>query len=292
MAIQSGLEHIVREGELLAPYTWLRLGGEAQYFAEPTTIGELAQLVTRCREHEIPVRLIGGGSNLLIRDKGFNGLVLHLTAPPFCNVAVDEGCLVAGGGAKLSHLISTAVREGLGGLEPLVGIPGTVGGALHGNATSHGANIGSYTQTATVMTHSGEICSRSRDDLLFAYRESNLDELVILDAHFELDAAASDELTKQMQKLWIINKANQPLRDQHTAMLFKDHGGISAASLIEEAGLQRTRVGKVELSDRNANYVVTETGAASRNVLELIDQVCEGVLQRLGVELETAIDIW
>jgi UDP-N-acetylmuramate dehydrogenase len=292
MAFKDGFEHILREGELLAPYTWLRIGGEAEYFAEPTGIDELAQLVRRCHQEDLPVRLLGGGSNVLVRDEGVPGLVIHLSAAQFCAVTVEDNEIVAGGGAKLSHLISIAAREGLAGLEPLVGIPGTVGGALHSNATSHGTDIGTCTQAATVMTHSGEMIRRSRDELFFAYRDSSLDELVILDARFALEPADSRDLTKRMQKRWIVNKAKQPLRDQSTAMIFKDPGGISAASLIEQAGLQNSRIGGVELSERNANYVVVEAGSTARNVLDLIDLLREGVAQRLGVTLETAIDIW
>jgi UDP-N-acetylmuramate dehydrogenase len=292
MSFQSGLEHVLREAESLAPFTWLRLGGAAEYFAEPTNLEELTELVARCRQEEIPVRLVGGGSNLLVRDEGVRGLVLHLSAAQFGQVTVDGGSLQAGGGAKLSHVIAASVREGLAGLEALVGIPGTVGGALHGNATSHGANIGSYAHSVTVITHGGEVCTRTRDEMLFAYRSSNLDELVILDARFDLEAADSGELTKQMQKLWIVNKANQPLPDQRTAMLFKDHGGMSAAALIEEAGLQKSQVGGVELSERNANYVVAGSKATSRDILELTDLLREGILQRLGIELEMAVDVW
>jgi UDP-N-acetylmuramate dehydrogenase len=185
-----------------------------------------------------------------------------------------------------------AVRDGLAGLEQLAGIPGTVGGALHGNATCHGTDIGHCTQSATVLTHAGEIADRSRSELLFAYRVSSLDELAILEARFELEPTDPLELTKRMQKLWIVNKAAQPLRDHRTTMLFKDPGGISAASLIDQAGLHATRVGGVELSDRNVNYAVAGEKAASRDVLGLIDYLRESVLQRLGVELETAVDIW
>jgi len=292
MPLQSGFEHILREREPLAPYTWLRLGGEAEHFAEPTSVEELAQLVKRCREEDMPVRLLGGGSNILARDEGVAGLVIHLSAAQFAQVTVDGGGLKVGGGAKLSQAISVAVREGLGGLEQLTGIPGTVGGALHGNAACHGTDIGHCTQSATVLTHAGEIADRSRSDLLFAYRESSLDELAILEARFELEPTDPLELTKRMQKLWILNKAAQPLRDQRTVMLFKDPGGISAASLLDQAGLHATRVGGVELSDRNGNYAVAGDDATSRDILGLIDYLRESVLQRLGVELETAVDIW
>jgi UDP-N-acetylmuramate dehydrogenase len=292
MAFTDGFEHILRESEPLAPYTWLRIGGAAEYFAEPTSVDELSQLVSRCYAEDMPVRLLGGGSNILVRDEGVQGLVIHLSAAQFCAVTVEDGEVLAGGGAKLSHLISTAVREGLAGLEQLVGIPGTVGGALHGNASSHGTDIGSCTRAATVLTHAGEIFQRTREELVFAYRESSLDELVILDARFGLEPADSQDLTKRMQKRWIVNKAEQPLRDQATAMLFKDPGGISAASLIDQAGLEGSQIGGVELSERNANYAVAERDATARDVLDLIDLLREGVSQRLGVTLETALDIW
>jgi UDP-N-acetylmuramate dehydrogenase len=134
--------------------------------------------------------------------------------------------------------------------------------------------------------------SRSRDELVFAYRESSLDELAILTADFQLEREDPQELTKRMQKLWIVNKAAQPLRNQSTAMVFKDPGGISAASLIEQAGLKGATIGAAELSDRNANFIVTHPNAPSGDVLKLIDHLRDGVLERTGVELETAIDIW
>jgi UDP-N-acetylmuramate dehydrogenase len=292
MPFEGGFSHIVREGELLAPYTWLRLGGAAQYFAEPTNLDELVGLVRRCREEDMPVRLLGSGSNLLVRDAGVPGLVIHLTAAEFAQVSAQDEVVSAGGGAKLSHLIATAVRESLGGLEQLVGIPGSVGGALHGNASCHGTDIGQFTRSATVLTHAGEVVSRDREDLVFAYRESSLDELVILDARFELEPSDSDELTKRMQKQWIVNKAAQPLQTESTVMIFRDPGGISAASLIEEAGLKSARVGGAEISDRNANYIVTQPEATSGDVLQLIDYLRERVAERLGVELQTAVDIW
>lgn len=292
MAFHSGFEHIVRERELLAPYTWLRLGGAAQYFAEPTNVDELTELVRRCRQEDMPVRLLGAGSNLLVRDEGVAGLVIHLSVAEFGEVSAADGIVTAGGGAKLSHVISTAVREGLSGLEQLIGIPGTIGGALHGNASSRGSDIGQCTRGASVLTHSGEIVSRSRDELVFAYRESSLDELVILTADFQLEPEDPEELTKRMQKLWIVNKAAQPLRSQTTAMVFKDPGGISAASLIEQSGLKGASVGAAGLSDRSANFIVTGPDATSGDVLKLIDHLRDGVLERTGVELETAIDIW
>ena len=292
MAFLDGLEHIVREGELLAPYTWLQLGGPARYFAEPMNRDELCRLVNRCREENVPVRLLGGGSNLLVPDEGVPGMVIYLSAAEFAKVRLDGDLLVAGGAAKLAHLIATAVREGLGGLEQLVGIPGTVGGALHGNATCHGTDIGQWTRSASVLTHAAEIVSRDGEHLVFGYRESSLDELVILEAQFQLEPGDSRELTKRMQKQWIVNKAAQPLQNQRNVMVFRDPGGVSAASLIEQAGLKSARVGGAEVSDRNANYIVVQNEATSQDVRSLIAYLRERVVERLGVELQTAVDMW
>ena len=153
----NGLEHIVRQQQLLAPLTWFRLGGAAEFFAEPTSLEELTELVNRCRENSLPLRMLGSGSRVLVPDEGVRGLVIHLSAPAFGEIDVRGSSLVAGGGGKLGHIVATAVREGLAGLESLVGIPGTVAGALRGNADSHGTSIGQWTEQATVMTHQGEV---------------------------------------------------------------------------------------------------------------------------------------
>jgi UDP-N-acetylmuramate dehydrogenase len=288
----QGFERIVREGELLGPHTWFGLGGAAEYFAEPNSVNELAALVRRCSEEGIGVRVLGGGSNLLVRDDGVRGMVLRLLAPAFQEIKPAQQKLTAGSGARLGHVVSTAVREGLAGLEPLVGIPGTLGGALHGNAGSHGGDVGQWVCRATTMTRTGEIVTRSRSELVFSYRQSSLDDLVILGCEFELEREDPQELTKRMQKNWIVKKASQPLGHQSTGCIFKNPRGISAGMLIEQAGLKGARVGGAEVSDRHANFIVADPDATSRDVLELIERVRSTVAERLGVELETEIEVW
>jgi UDP-N-acetylmuramate dehydrogenase len=292
MTIPAGFEHIVREQEPLGPHTWFRLGGAAQYFAEPTTVEELAALVRRCHEGGLPVRVLGGGSNLLVRDEGVPGLVVSLAPAVFGRIAISGKRLTAGGGARLGHVISAAVREGLAGLEQLVGIPGTIGGALHTNATAHGDDIGQWTVSATAMNRRGDVATRSRAELRFGYRDSNLDELAILEATLELESGDPQRLTKQMQQAWILKRAAQPISDENTGLIFKSPGGVSAASLIEQAGLESARVGQASISDRNANFIVVGPGATSRDVLELIEQIRAGVAERTGVELEMAVEVW
>jgi UDP-N-acetylmuramate dehydrogenase len=292
MSTFAGFEHIVREQEPLAPLCWLRLGGAAQFFAEPTSVEELAALVRKAAEAGLGVRVLGGGSNLLVRDEGVAGLVVSLAPAVFGRIAVSGRKITAGGGAKLGHVISAAVREGLAGLEPLVGIPGTIGGALHTNAGTLGSDIGQWTTSATVLNRKGEIQTRPRSELRFGYRDSSLDDLAILEATLELEPGDSQRLTKQMQQAWILKRASEPLSEQNTGMIFKSPGGVSAASLIQQSGIQAARVGEAEISPRNANFIVVGPRATSRDVLELIAQVRSAVVERTGVELEMALEVW
>jgi UDP-N-acetylmuramate dehydrogenase len=287
-----GLEHIVRAQEPMAPHTWFRLGGAAEYFAEPTNMDELTQLVRHCHRHDIPVRLLGGGSQVLVPDKGVAGLVIQLSAPAFCEIEVAGEQITAGGGAKLGHLISTAVREGLAGLESLVGIPGTVAGALRGNADSHGSSIGQWTTAACVLTRQGELLTRQRDQLRFSYGESSLDELVILSADFRLERGDSAELTRKMQKLWIVRRTCQPTGNLGTGRIFKDPQGLTAAELIEQTGLRGRRVGEACVSDASANFIEVTPGATSDQVKQLIELMRAEVASALGVALECELEIW
>ena len=236
MANFEGLDHILRTDEPLAALCSLQIGGSAKYYVEPTTLDELRSVVVQCDQQQIGIRLLGSGSNVLISDQGYDGMVIHLAAPEFSSIEVLENGVKCSGGCKLAHFISTTVREGFSGPERLVGIPGTVGGALHGNASANGGDIGQWTLSAEVLTRSGEIINRSASEMNFGYRQSSLSELVILHATFQFEREDPIELTKRMQKLWISKKASAPPAASRCAYLFKDPGGVSAASLIEEAG--------------------------------------------------------
>lgn len=282
----------VREKVPLAERTWFKLGGPAQFLAEPKNIDELQAVVRRSRDEGFQVRLLGGGSNVLIRDEGVSGMVISLVGPQFSTITINENQVTVGGGAQLANVITAAVGAGLAGLEPLVGIPGTIGGALHGNAGTQAGDIGQWTCGATVMTRGGEIIGRERNDLVFAYRQSSLDELVILDAKFELEEENPDDITKRMQKQWIFKKANLPMAHENTGCIFRNPRGMSAGMLIDQAGLKGETVGGAEVSQRHANFFITHAKATTRDVLKLIDLVRSRVAERMGVELETEIEIW
>jgi len=282
----------VQKNVPLAERTWFKVGGAAQYFAEPSSIDELQAVVERCRDDGLQVRLLGGGSKVLVRDEGVSGMVISLSHPSFADIKVAGERATVGSGAMLANAITVTVGAGLAGLEPLVGIPGTVGGALHGNAGSHGGDIGQWACRATVMTRSGEIVERERGDLVFAYRESSLDELVILSAEFELEREDPIVVTKRMQKQWIVKKANLPMAHENTGCIFKNPRGMSAGMLIDQCGLKGEQVGGAKVSERHANFFVAKSGATAKDILQLIDVVRNRVAERMGVELETEIEIW
>ena len=292
MTLFSGFEKLMRRDEPLAPHTWFRVGGPAEYFAEPNNAEELAALVRRCCDQGIEFHLLGSGSNVLVSDAGVRGVVIRLASPTFCDIIVAKNLIGAGAGAKLGHLISSAVREGLAGIESLVGIPGTVGGALAGNAGSHGGDIGQWVTQATVMSRTGELTQRTRGQMEFAYRQSSLDDGVILSAQFQLEFDDPVELTKRMQKQWIIKKASQPLADESAGCIFKNPRGMSAGALIDQAGLKSARVGGAEVSQRHANFFTADPGATSADIRGLIDYVRDRVADRMGVELELALRVW
>ena len=291
MSIINGFEHIIRENEPLGSYTQLNNVGVAEFFAEPTSESELLELVKRFSENDVSIRILGGGSNVVVRDEGIGGLVVNLSAPAFCKLNVETDRLTASGGTKLSHFVSTAVREGFAGPENLVGIPGTIGGALHVNTSAHGHDIGSHLQSARVLTRTGEILTREKETLSFAYRHSSLDELVILDATFAYEKEDPGELTKRMQKLWIVRRSRQPISEK-SVYVFKDRGVETASDLIEQSGLKGTRVGAVEISDTDPNTFVVHEGATCADVTQLIELVKHRVAEKIGVEIETAVEIW
>jgi UDP-N-acetylmuramate dehydrogenase len=287
-----GFEKTVRQAEPLAMHTWFQLGGPAEYFAEPANLDELVGLVRRCQEHEIPLRVLGGGSNILVRDEGVPGLVIQLAAPAFCEIRVAKNTIAAGAGLRLGRVVTTAVHAGLAGLEVLVAIPGTVGGALRENAGTHGGDIGQWTAEVTTVTRSGEVVVRKREDLEFGYRHTSLDEPVIVGAVLELQEEDPRELARRLQKHWILRKASQPMGHQCAGCVFRDPRGVSAGALIEQAGLKGTRIGGALVSERHANFIIAEPEATSSDVLRLIDMIRSQVRDRVGVELELELEIW
>ena len=282
----------VSAAEPLAHHTWLGVGGEAAYFCEPVDIDALARVVARCRERSIPLRVIGGGSNVLVPTAGYAGMVVRLSAPAFCEIDVEGGTVEAGAGAKLVHVVSAAVQSGLAGLEMLVDIPGTVGAAVVGNAGGRGGDIGQRVRAVTVMLADGAVEVRDRGRLAFESRWSNLDDCIVVRCRFELDEEDPGLLTKRMQKQWIVGRGGQPAGTRSVAMMFKDPLGTTAESLIEQAGGRELRSGEASVYPPHANFVVAGPRCTADDVRTLVELVRDRVRQRLGVELTPLIQVW
>ena len=291
-SLQEKFPDITQADQPLAPLTWLKGGGLAQFVVEPRSVEELQEVVTFCHENETSVRVLGGGSNLLVKDEGVSGVVLRLTHEAFAQVSVDGTTVRAGSGALLSNAISESVKAGLEGLDVLVGVPGTIGGALQGNAGGRSGDIGQFVSNVTVITVKGEKFVRAEDELSFAYRSSSINELAIIEGEFQLKEGDPEEITRRIRKLWIMKRASQPLASQSAGCIFKNPRGLSAGALIEQSGLKGTRIGEAEISDRHANFVVTHEGATSDDVVRLIDLTQSKVAEQFGVDLELELQVW
>jgi UDP-N-acetylmuramate dehydrogenase len=285
MPFSDAFADILKAQEPLAPYTFLRLGGPAQYLAQPRSLDELALLVKRCREEKLPFRLMGGGSNILVRDEGVSGVVIRLRDGAFATVEVKGNRVKAGAGASLSGLISETARSSLAGLESLLGIPGTVGGALRCNASSKSGSIGQHLKQVETLDENGRIQARPAEEI-------DLSEGVLLSAEFELESDDPESILKRMRKFWILRKAHEPLSFQACARVFKEPRGVSLDQVVEQAGLKGARVGGAELSDRHANYVIAHPGASARDVIRLIEMIRSRVYEHGGTMLQLDLDVW
>ena len=291
MSSLNAFNEILLRDEPLAPYTWLRLGGPAQYLFTPRSVEELTRLVAACHEEQVAIHVLGGGSNILVKDEGVSGAVIRLN-PVFSHVEITGTRVRAGAGALLSHVISETVRAGLAGFENLAGIPGTIGGALCGNSGGRLGEVSQLVTNVTGLNTLGERVVRGKDELTFDYRQSNLNDLLIVEAEFELRADNPEAIAQMLKQNWIAKKNVQPLSSQSAGCVFKNPRGQRAGQLIEQAGLKGTRVGGAEISDRHANFIVTHPGAKSSDVVRLIDLIRSKIAEQFGVHLEPEIKLW
>ena len=283
---------ILRRDEPLSQHTWLKLGGPAQFFVLPRTEAELLDVIKMARGQQMPVYILGSGSNLLVREAGVQGVVVKVMEPLLGEVTVEGTSLTAGGGTLLSHVVAEAVRAGLGGIEDLVGIPGTIAGAVVGNSGGRTGDIGQLITSVKVLTQNNEVAIRRGDELSFSYRRSSIQDLIVLSATLELTRDDSEELTRRMRKNCIMKRSTQPLADQSAGCIFRNPRGLSAGALIEQCGLKGLSVGKARISERHANFIVTEAGASSKDVEQLIGRIQKAVTEKFAVELELEIKVW
>lgn len=277
----------------LAPVTTLGVGGEAEWLITPTGPGDLVQALRLCREHGVPWRVLGGGTNLLVYDGGVSGVVLAPRGICFEYATVAGEQVVAGGALNLAQLLTRAAEWGLSGLEPLAGIPGTLGGAVVGNAGGRHGDIGSVVSAVVGYTGEGELLRRQGYELHFRYRETNLRDLVVTGVELSLRGGVFGQILARMAEIIDERRRTQPLDQRSAGCFFRNPpGGRSAGELIDRAGLKGVRSGGAEISPVHANYIVNRGGATSRDILSLVALARDAVRKQFGVELELEVQLW
>ena len=283
------------DGKLYEPmnrHTTLLVGGPAQYWLEPHGFIGFAFLVDYCRQRGIPVRVVGRGSNLLVRDGGIRGAVIHPSGGVFSEVAVGtRGEITAGAGVRLKKLASMAGGAGIGGFEWMEGIPGNVGGALRMNAGAMGTETFDQVVRVTFLDEDGVIRTRERDEILAHYR--NVPELrrnFALQAVFKGKTDTPSNIKQRWEEVRAKRKGSQPV-EASAGCTFKNPQDIPAGRLIDALGLKGTQCGHAAISETHANFVVNRGGASAHDILQLIDSIQQQACAEHAIELETEIKI-
>lgn len=280
----------IRKDEPMRTHTTFRVGGPADYFVTPETDGEITEVIRACREYEIPYYIVGNGSNLLVGDKGFRGVVIQIFKS-MNQITVDGESLKAQAGCGLAQIANAALEAGLAGFEFAAGIPGTLGGAVVMNAGAYGGEMKDVLVSATVLTKDGEKKVLSVDELKLGYRTSIIpeNEYIVLAAEIQLKAGDRAEIKARMDELREQRVSKQPLEYPSAGSTFKRPEGYFAGKLIQDAGLKGYAVGGAMVSEKHSGFVINAGGATASDIQELMARVTKIVKDQAGVTLEPEV---
>lgn len=280
----------IRKDEPMRTHTTFRVGGPADYFVTPETDGEITEVIRACREYEIPYYIVGNGSNLLVGDKGFRGVVIQIFKS-MNQITVDGESLKAQAGCGLAQIANAALGAGLAGFEFAAGIPGTLGGAVVMNAGAYGGEMKDVLVSATVLTKDGEKKVLSVDELKLGYRTSIIpeNEYIVLAAEIQLKAGDRAEIKARMDELREQRVSKQPLEYPSAGSTFKRPEGYFAGKLIQDAGLKGYAVGGAMVSEKHSGFVINTGGATASDIQELMARVTKIVKDQAGVTLEPEV---
>jgi UDP-N-acetylmuramate--L-alanine ligase/UDP-N-acetylenolpyruvoylglucosamine reductase len=286
-----GEEGDVRLYEPLAKHTTLRVGGPAQFWVEPRTEGAFAELIRYCRGENIPLFVIGRGSNLLVRDGGIRGVVVHPNGGEFDKVEAAGNEITAGVGAKLKQVAYAGKAAGLGGLEWMEGIPGAVGGGLRMNAGAMGAQTFENVVSVRYLDSEGNAHTKTQSELEIHYRHVPLLEWnYAVSAVFKGTPSRAEEIARRLEESQEKRRATQPAA-KSAGCIFKNPASCPAGKLVDELGLKNTNVGNARVSEVHGNFIVNDGGASASDVLQLIAKIQETARSKRGIELETEVQI-
>jgi UDP-N-acetylmuramate dehydrogenase len=282
--------------------TWYGIGGRAELLIRPHDVEPLTTLVKRCHRSGIPLRVLGGGANLLVADEGIGGIVVRLDTPALRQITYNRvgeiSSMRAMAGADLARTLIDTTRRGLEGLGQMAGIPGTIGGGIRMNAGGAFGCIGDAVRSVSCITARGDLVTYPAAELRFEYRETNIPDPLIIAATFELRPADPIALRKRVKEIFAFKKSTQPLAGHSAGCAFKNpidpvsEQRVSAGKLIDEAGLKGHHVGAATVSEQHANFIITEPGATAGDVLQLMELIRRRVYEHCGIELENEIVVW
>jgi UDP-N-acetylmuramate dehydrogenase len=292
MAWPRNLSRLVRKDEALAGHTSFRIGGSAEFYAEPRDNRELTRVIRAAGREGILVRVMGGGTNILVGDGGVEGLVLNTTGLAAEPELVNGTTLLCRAGTRLSQVVRLGILRGFQNVEAFAGIPGTVGGAVMGNAGTRRGAMGDFARMVRFIDFAGRMHEVQQENLRFVYRTGPEIDGVITDVLLEFEKADPDVVRKRVVALMTEREATQPLWILSAGCVFRNPGGAGAGQLIESAGLKGARVGGAIVSEKHANYIINVGGASAEDVIGLIERIKKEVAEKLGVSLELELEIW
>ncbi|OMF02008.1 UDP-N-acetylmuramate dehydrogenase [Paenibacillus sp. FSL K6-1122] len=279
----------VKFNEPLKNHTFIKIGGNADILIHPTTIDEITKIVEIANLHQLPLTVIGKGSNVIIKDGGIRGVTISLSH--FDQIKVNEDSMIAQSGVDIIDVSRLALEHSLTGLEFACGIPGSTGGALYMNAGAYGGQIADVVERATVITKDGAVLKIPREEMKFGYRNSlfKMDHYIILEAEFGLKKGNKEDIASKMKELTFLRESKQPLEFPSCGSVFKRPEGHFAGKLIQDCNLQGTRIGGAEISMKHAGFIVNVDHATAQDYMDLIQFIQKKVYDTFQVELETEV---
>lgn len=278
----------VLKDEPMSRHTSFRIGGAAEFFALPEDAEEIQKIFKLCKTHDVPITVLGNGSNVLVSDAGIEGVVISVS-DKMSKIEINGENIFAGAGVMLSRLANTAAKNSLSGLEFASGIPGTLGGAIVMNAGAYGGEMKDVIEAVGVMDSDGNVFEISAKDAGFGYRTSVFSKYLVLYGKLRLKKGDQEEIKAKMAELNAKRKEKQPLNFPSAGSTFKRPEGYFAGKLIEDAGLKGYRVGGAQVSEKHSGFVVNAGGATAKDVKALIEDVQKKVKHDFGVTLEREI---
>ena len=280
--------------EPMAKHTTFRTGGCSDYFVSPTEISQIQEIIDLCHKEEIPYYIIGNGSNLLVSDKGYRGVMIHL-GPSFSGCELDEetGIAVVKAGAALGGVVRSISKQGFGDMTWAAGIPGSFGGAVVMNAGAYGGEMKQVLMEVTWLNEEGKVVTTSASELGLGYRQSIFkhSRKVVLEGKLKLEKANPEELLAKIDELNQTRKEKQPLEYPSAGSTFKRPEGYFAGKLIQDSGLRGYRIGGAQVSEKHCGFVINREDATASDLYALFQHIKAVVKEKFQVEMELEVEL-